>query len=113
MSWDFKPGMRVVLIRPYTSPDYLITADAYGLTLPREGVVYTIRGVFPPQPVADGSGSALPLLLNEIVNPAVEYPDGKVSEPSWASTRFRPVDETRLDVFRNLLVDLPKEEELA
>ncbi|MCZ4076257.1 hypothetical protein [Agrobacterium sp. LMR679] len=63
--------------------------------------------------MADGSGTALPLLLREIVNPTVPYIDGSLREPAFASTRFRPLDESRLDVFRNLLVDLPKEEELA
>ncbi|WCK01047.1 hypothetical protein [Agrobacterium tumefaciens] len=111
--WEFKPGMRVVCIRPYTAPEEIAAALRWHITTPEKGIVYTLREVQPPEALGDGSGTAMPLLLAEIVNRPVLYSDGSVREPAFASTRFRPLDETRLDVFRNLLVDLPKEEELA
>jgi|GEM_PF-5587989 len=112
MSWEFKPGMRVVCIHPYDSPREVGIAVRYGVRTPRKGVVYTIREVLLPEKLPEISNTVLPLRLIEIVNPPVRFVNG-VLEPAFPSTRFRPLDESRLDVFRDLLVDVPKEEELV
>ncbi len=111
--WEFKPGMLVVCIRAYDTPAEIELGVRWGVATPQKGIVYTIRNVLPPEMLADRSGTALPLHLVEIVNPPVIYINGEQREPAFGSHRFRPLDKSRLDVFRNLLVDLPKEEEMA
>lgn len=108
MSWELKAGMRVVCIDGKFTDFVHRLAPVLGVKLPVKGTVYTLRYV--GIDLADGIPGCL---LVEIVNPQVPYTNGAVHEPFWGLSRFRPLDETRLDVFRNLLVDLPKEEELA
>lgn len=112
MSWDITAGMRVVCVRDYTDPKQIAMAVALGVALPQRSIVYTVRDVSSPHPDLEGV-MQIPIRLCEIINPAVLHDAGAMREPAWAASRFRPLDESRLDVFRNLLVDLPKEEELA
>lgn len=110
MSWEFKPGMRVVCICDDWPPGFKERETLrHGAIFPVKGRVYTLREVI----VTPDTGE-LVVRLVEIVNPAIVFLwNDTLGEPLWGAFRFRPLDESRLDVFRNLLVDLPKEEELA
>lgn len=108
MSWEFKPGMRVVCVNDDFGADAPAVSTRLGITLPTKGTVYTLREV-----VKCGCCTHLNVRLAEIRNPIIRMLDGGQDEPAFGDFRFRPLDESRLDVFRNLLVDLPKEEELA
>lgn len=110
MSWEFKPGMRVVCISDEWMPGFKEQEQLrHGSDFPVRGCVYTLRDVI----IAEDTGDLLVRLVEIINSPVVILWDGSIGEPLWGAFRFRPLDETRLDVFRNLLVDLPKEEELA
>lgn len=110
MSWKFKPGMRVVCVSDEWMPGFKEQEQLrHGSAFPVKGRVYTLRDVI----ISEDTGELLVRLV-EIVNPPVVILwDGTIGEPLWGAFRFRPLDENRLDVFRDLLVDLPKEEELA
>lgn len=66
---------------------------------PTKGTVYTVRALVTrwPQPA---------IRLAEIVNEPLAYGDGTY-ECAWWSGAFRPVDETRIAVFRQALAKLP------
>jgi hypothetical protein len=110
MSWEFKPGVRVVCVFDDWPPGFKEQEQLrHGSAFPVKGRVYTLRDV-----VISEDTRELLVRLVEIVNPPVVILwDGSIGEPLWGAFRFRPLDESRLDVFRNLLVDLQKEEELA
>jgi len=67
-----------------------------GLT---KGVVYTIRDVY-----IDDIHNKEVVRLREIIRPMHWSMD---VEPPYAGYRFRPVVETRLDVFREMLAPVP------
>lgn len=109
MSWEYQPGMRVVCIDDVWPPFIQAEQRLGRCNFPEKGRVYTLREVF----IAPEVGVVV-VRLREINNPPVAvFGDGSLGEPCWGAHRFRPLDESRLDVFRDLLVDLPKEEELA
>lgn len=90
---DAYVGQRVVCIDSDWGP-YEATATKLGCKLPTENTVYTIREIVA---VLTDVG----IRLEEIVNPKVsEY--GRY-EPFFNAEQFKPVDESRLDVFRELL----------
>lgn len=73
--------------------------DQFKGSLPTKGTVYTVRGV-----VTIGYDSGY--LLEEIVNPPVyKGPLGTLIEPVFITTQFRPVKDSDLDVFREMLND--------
>ena len=108
MTWDIRPGMRVVCVDDQWPRLVLAHATIFGSCFPTKGRVYTVREAL-------AWDETVCIRLVEIRNPDVTFFDdaGNPVEPAFRATRFRPLDETRLDVFRNLLVDLPKEEVLA
>lgn len=108
MTWDIRPGMRVVCVDDQWPPVVLAHAALFGSVFPTKGRVYTVREALM-------WAETVCLRLVEIHNPDVTFFDdaGNPVEPAFKAARFRPLDEARLDVFRNLLVDLPQEEELA
>ena len=65
------------------------------------GRIYAIRGLYH---VSDQTG----LLLAGVPRFPPDNPDG--SERAWVSTRFRPLDESRLSIFREMLVTPPTKE---
>lgn len=78
---------------------YADQAVTMGCRLPEKPRVYTIRQI---AECIDGVG----FRLIEIVNPKVaRY--GK-EEPTFCASQFKPLDESRLDVFRRMLKDAPK-----
>lgn len=82
-----------------------------GVTFPRRGVVYTVRDAF-VEPRFTPRPHDLFLRLVEIVNKPQETYIGPY-ETMFGANRFRPLDDSRLEVFRQLLVNPPKQEEVA
>ena len=70
-----------------------------GLSGLKKGVVYTIRWVGMPRHTR-----YLCVRIEEIIRP-VDFEDGE--ETPYAAARFRPVVETSLDVFREMLAPVP------
>ena len=93
----FHVGQRVVCVDGDFSRKKL-----RGETLPIKGVVYTVREAG----IHDIYG--LPYVrLVEIVNEPQEYRFG-VTEACFRASKFRPLDEARLDQFRDHLAPAPK-----
>ena len=67
---------------------------------PKYGSIYTVRDI-----CHDGRGAYL--LVHEIQNPIRWYQEGKL-EPGFRDHHFRPVDESRLEVFRAALAPTPR-----
>lgn len=87
----FHVGQLVVCV------DDEINAVDFPVTLPVRGVVYTIRRV-------KNHCGDLAVLVHEIVSPAPV-----VGEYGYLASRFRPVVDSHLDVFREMLVRPPTE----
>lgn len=67
-------------------------------TGPTRGTVYTIRETVPEHPWYQG----VPCVrLVEIVNPVHDFPSVRY-ESCFGTFRFRPVDENRIEVFRQI-----------
>ncbi len=98
----FVPGQLVVCVDGTFPPD----SDLYygDETFVVAGAVYTVRETF-----LEFEGTHT-ITVEEIVNPAKDYADGEV-EFHFAARRFRPLDDTKLDVFRAVLTDAPKDRE--
>jgi hypothetical protein len=99
----FAPGQNVICV------------DDKGFTLtytqtPVAGCIYPVRRV---RPDLDGKWQpVVGVLLHEVVNPTrrLTFPDGvRIDEPGFVATRFRPVRDTSIDVFRKLLEPQPEE----
>lgn len=69
--------------------------------LPQRGRVYTVRAITYHE--ADGVG----VFLQEFVNDPYVH-GGLMQEPTYDADHFKPVDESRLDEFRKLLVNIPR-----
>ena len=67
--------------------------------MPVAGLIYTIREFKD----VDGPG----FLLEEIVNDLFQYSYG-MDEPYFCATRFHPVKNTSIEVFRKLLAPMPE-----
>ncbi|MVB00081.1 hypothetical protein GN330_22810 [Nitratireductor sp. CAU 1489] len=92
MSYDPQPGMRVVCIR-----------DDWGQPCqyhPERGKVYTIKSVEADEMVGDIVYIGTYLGFDEC-------PVESGGEPMFHSKCFKPLDETRLDVFRRHLNTVP------
>jgi hypothetical protein len=77
---------------------------------PTKGTVYTVRDA-----VLAWGGTKVGeqhIHLIEVVNEAKKYASG-FGEPWWWHGFFRPIDDSRLDVFRKALTDAPQDEELV
>lgn len=68
----------------------------YNGKVPKKGIVYTIRDVLM-------SDQHVGYRLEEIVNPLVCY--GYSMEPTFSADQFRPVKDSDLDIFREMLND--------
>ncbi|PZO78466.1 MAG: hypothetical protein DI629_12275 [Mesorhizobium amorphae] len=97
MAWDFRPGMRVVCVDADPLPD----TDWYCGEEPQVGAIYTLDHVF-----TDTDGELVVLLkeLHRSLEAMLEWG----ADIAYLACRFRPLDETRLDVFRALLNPAPK-----
>jgi hypothetical protein len=99
-SMAFEVGQRVVCIDARPGPGYVPTGE----TLPREGVIYTVREVVP----ASTYGYEVDCLyLAEIINRPRRYRcpalGSVICEMNFRSSRFRPLRPTRIAVFRQML----------
>lgn len=93
---DAYVGQRVVCIDASPSdPTYTID-DLDGLTV---GIVYTVRRIG-----IDEYWGSLCFWLNEI-DRGVEPEFERFGETGYSVRRFKPVDESRLDIFREMLND--------
>lgn len=92
---DAYVGQRVVCVDGrFGVPDRVVSA--LGCAFPKKGTVYTIRSV---EAFEEGIG----LTFVELVNPHVA--EHGTCEPTFATAQFKPVDETCLDIFREMLID--------
>jgi len=92
MSANWHVGMKVVCI---DDTNYIVTGHRE--TLPRKGVVYTIRGLIE-------RGDGLGVCLEEIVNQPHRYTSGFV-EAHFLVRRFRPVvtDKTQFSLLETIV----------
>lgn len=88
-----------------------------GLAQPAVGSIYTVRDV-----LNCNKCGQIGFLLVEIVNKAepVSCGDGPcgtgiepITEPGFVSSRFVPLDDSRLDIFRPTSTDTPAKEPVA
>lgn len=99
MSYDPVPGMRVVCVsESYQATSMPDERDA----IPRKGQVYTVRGLH-------RLGN---LWLVEIRNKRRGWSTGR-HEYAFHPSRFKPLDERRLDIFRAILTKAPRPKEMA
>ncbi len=76
-----------------------------GVVGPKKGGVYTVRAIV----IGNDSvgGRAQCVKLDEVVNSPVRN-GTSYGEPVWESSAFAAVDESRLDIFRRMLVEPPQ-----
>ncbi len=74
---------------------------------PIEGGIYTVRQI---RPADERLGAGL--ILAELINPVVTWPDGRRGEVAFHARRFRPAVETSLDVFEKMLAPMPHKREM-
>lgn len=84
----------VICIDGNWGPEGKELVTRYGGKLPVKGKVYTIREI-----VAFPNGDGL--RLEEIVNPLVC--SNYSTEPTFSTIQFRPVQDSDLDIFREML----------
>jgi hypothetical protein len=74
---------------------------------PKRGVIYTVRDTGPSW-TGDGDDA---VWLEEIQNPVVYWSGPKIElEPQFRQSRFRPLSDFRLAIFRSLLQPIPSPE---
>ncbi|TJV51126.1 MAG: hypothetical protein E5Y01_16185 [Mesorhizobium sp.] len=76
-----------------------------GVVMPRTGTVYTVRD-FDPMAAKYGTTRAY-IHLVEIVNRPWDTRWG-VHEPSFDLAAFKPVDDSRLEIFRKMLTPVDR-----
>ena len=74
--------------------------------VPKVGGVYTIRDIMPSSHFDTG------VRLEEFVAPKALV-NGRLFEPVWDASRFRPVRATSIDVFTAMLAPTPRVREQA
>jgi hypothetical protein len=97
----FHVGQLVICIKDTSSvaaayPDYI---------MPQKGFVYTVRQVHFDCEGIDSNNLGTGILLFEIHN----KPFDEGGEPAFDALSFRPIDEARIDRFRQMLVTPPRE----
>ena len=71
---------------------------------PIKGHVYTIRGIWRSK-----CGSFIGYWLHEITNTHTELFDGSFGEQSHITEYFRPVRDTSIEIFREIVRTAPRE----
>lgn len=100
----FRVGQLVVCVRDDGFPNKE-TMRQRGAEFPVRGRIYTMRDLY-----ASDRGGLLCCRLVEITNPTLSVLCGCYgAEPGFSVSRFRPVVDSRLDVFREMLVRPPTE----
>jgi len=108
---SFYPGQHVICINDDWSGDGFDLSELAGIDLPKKGLVYTVEHTEPPL-----TGVQFIVYLEEFSLPEVTISteDGEISGiPGFGADHFRPLDETRLDIFRAHLAPSPKQKERA
>jgi hypothetical protein len=101
MSWprDAYVGQRVVAILPTESK-----ALTTGEVSVKVGVVYTISGI-----ILNATGDDIGFHLKEIQMPPVMVLGMGTVMRAFSYRHFRPIDETKIDVFRKLLTPVKED----
>lgn len=73
-------------------------------TYPQKGSIYTIRDIYTCR-----VWGITKVRLHELVQEARRYSDG-IYEPGFGADRFRPLSESRLAIFRQMLAPTPEHE---
>lgn len=81
--------------------------DKWGINHPVRGTVYTVRGTCIAW--AGSHQGEQHIHVEELVNTPCQCKEG-FGEPWWLHSRFRPLADSRLDVFRSLLTDVPHDD---
>lgn len=89
----FKVGQKVVCVDD--APPSSANGANYCLCRPRNGEVYTIRGIH-TEPHIEGYG----VYLEELLNPLVIWSDDTEVEWPFAAGRFRPIAEAGPSLLR-------------
>jgi hypothetical protein len=97
------PGTLVECVQP-------VYQGSRNETVPVVGVVYTVREWVPDIPSYPDGKLRDCVRLDEIRNPVYRYRHGR-AEAAFICRHFRPLSDSRLDVFRSLLADLPQDAE--
>ncbi len=98
MNWcDFEPGKRVVCVYDFSADPMFSQGVSLGACFPTLGKVYTVRNSFVM------SGDIIGIHLIEITNPLIPIDENSMGEMGFDIRAFRPVDETKIDQFRELL----------
>jgi hypothetical protein len=104
----FYVGRKVVYVNGHFRRDGLLPWY-HATALPQVGGVYKIRHIFDARPFGyDEPG----ILLVEVVNPVLEYvaPGGDYTgEQFFLASRFRPLHDTNIEVFTQMLEPVPQE----
>ena len=87
---NLRVGMKVVCVKEH-DPDIRREMASFGVAAPVLRHVYTIRAV---RSICGGPD----VLLEEIVNPVLQYNDGLRTEQGFSVDRFRPVTERKTDI---------------
>ena len=103
---SFEPGQLIecVDVRIESAP-YPGIGELDGLQVNR---IYTVRR-FEPAYTDPGVRFAIPVVwLEEIIRPWPNWP-GETEEPPFFALRFRPLQNSRIAVFRQILAQTPRE----
>ena len=99
---DIKPGDLVVCVDDHWSAETLQCIP----NRPVVGYVYGVRELVPPDEYDIHWG----LKLDEVVNRPIKHLfSARIYEDSFLTSRFRPVNDESIDIFRKLVADLPRE----
>jgi len=93
----FHVGQQVVCVASRWPTYYHIHCD----TLPKHGSIYTVRATV----TVCGE---LGLFLEEIINPPSAFTNAPAQEQAFHCDGFRPVKQTSIEIFRQILVSPPK-----
>lgn len=103
MDWHPREGMSVVCVDASDT-------NQFGRQELVHGTVYTIRRVVDEDPLLIAwlgpRWSGFGIMLAEVRRPIEDEEYGEVPFGGW---RFRPLDERRIDVFRQMLAPAPRE----
>lgn len=99
---DAYVGQRVVCVSDDWGP-YAARSEQRGTKLPSVNRVYTIRAI-------ELVGGEIGLYFVELINPKIAM---NGTEQCFIAANFKPVDESRLDVFREMLKNVPNRKDVV
>lgn len=102
---DIGPGTLVECIVDSWGPNPLI--NMHKLKTPVKGFIYMVRGC------VDDTDIGPCLLLEEILNPIADHPKLNKNEPSFGIQGFRPVRQTDITIFQDIVADVFNKETVS